>query len=76
MAESLDLPKGKQRIFAGFTIDKQGFVTDVKARASHEKLEEEVIRVINLLPQFIPGEKEGEKSRELDPFSSQQEDCI
>lgn len=61
MAEALDLPEGQQKIYGAFTIDKQGFAKDIKARAPHDKLIEEFIRVINLLPQFIPGEAKGEK---------------
>ena len=61
LAATLDLPDGQQKIFGAFTIDKQGFVTDAKARAPHKKLEEEFVRVINLLPQFIPGETKGKK---------------
>ncbi|WP_439151309.1 energy transducer TonB [Winogradskyella sp.] len=61
ITETLGLTDGQQRIFAAFTIDKQGFVKDVKARAAHPKLEEEIIRVIKMFPQFIPGEHQGKK---------------
>jgi len=61
MAEALDLPAGKQRIFVNFKIDKRGEIKDLKARASHKKLEKEALRVIKLLPDFIPGENNGEK---------------
>ena len=61
MAEALDLPAGKQRIFVNFEIDKRGKIKDLKARATHKKLEEEALRVIKLLPDFIPGENNGEK---------------
>ena len=46
MAEALDLPAGKQRIFVNFKIDKRGKIKDLKARATHKKLEEEALRVI------------------------------
>ena len=44
-----------------FEIDKRGKIKDLKARATHKKLEEEALRVIKLLPDFIPGENNGEK---------------
>jgi predicted CopG family antitoxin len=61
MTQSLGLPDGQQKILAAFTIDKDGIIKKVKSRASHPRLEEEAERVINLLPQFIPGEHKGEK---------------
>lgn len=61
MAASLDLPAGRQRIFVNFKIDKRGKVKGLEARASHKTLEKEALRVIKLLPDFIPGEKNGEK---------------
>jgi hypothetical protein len=60
LASTLDLSDSRQKIFGAFTIDKQGFVKNVKARGSHPKLEEEAERVLNLLPQFVPGEHKGE----------------
>jgi bla regulator protein BlaR1 len=59
IADSLGI-KGKQRIFVQFKIDITGKVRDVKARASHNELEKEAQRVINLLPRFIPGRQKGE----------------
>ena len=50
---------GRQRINVIFKIDKEGYVTGVRARAPHPKLEEEAIRVIKTLPQFIPGKQKG-----------------
>ncbi|MBP0902605.1 energy transducer TonB [Mariniflexile gromovii] len=46
--------KGRQIIRTQFKIDKKGNITDIKIRAPHIKLEEEAIRVLKLLPQFIP----------------------
>jgi Gram-negative bacterial TonB protein C-terminal len=51
--------KGKQKILAKFTINKSGDVTDIKIRAPHPQLEKESLRVIKLLPQFIPGKQRG-----------------
>ncbi|WP_299521060.1 M56 family metallopeptidase [Winogradskyella sp.] len=57
---TLNLPDGKQRIFASFTINKEGFVKQVKVRAAHPKLEEEAKRAIDLLPKFVPGQHKGD----------------
>jgi len=59
LAISLALPAGKQRIFTQFVIDKKGNITNIKVRGSHLKLEEEVVRVLKLLPQFTPGMQDG-----------------
>ena len=53
--------EGRQRIYVGFKIGKDGNVHSAFARAYHPKLEDEAKRVVNALPQFIPGEQEGEK---------------
>lgn len=45
----------KKRIFARFLIDADGNVTRIQARAASKVLEEEAMRVLSLLPQFIPG---------------------
>lgn len=54
----LDL-KGRQRINVQFKIDENGGIIDIKVRAPHKKLEDEAIRVIKLLPQFIPAKQSG-----------------
>ncbi|MBU2927925.1 energy transducer TonB [Winogradskyella psychrotolerans] len=57
IAKNLGL-KGKQRIFTQFKIDKNGDVKDVKVRKSlHPELENEAIRVLNLLPKFKPAKQ-------------------
>ncbi|MET2983786.1 energy transducer TonB [Aureibaculum conchae] len=56
IAEGLDL-KGKQRITALFTIDINGLVTDIQIRAPHKRLEKEALRVIQKLPEMIPGKQ-------------------
>ncbi|WP_460217708.1 energy transducer TonB [Psychroserpens sp. MEBiC05023] len=58
IADSLSLT-GKQRIMVAFKIDKQGYVTGVRARAPHPKLELEAKRVVESLPQFVPGKHKG-----------------
>lgn len=52
---------GMQRINVMFSIDKQGHVTNLKARAPHNKLEEEAKRVVAKLPRMTPG-KQGNKA--------------
>lgn len=61
IAEELGLPAGRKRILSQFKIDKSGKVIEVRVRGPHEALEEELKRVIELLPEFIPGEQKGEK---------------
>ena len=61
LPNSLGLDPGKKRVFIAFKIDKEGAVVDVKARAPHPKIKNEVIRVISILPKMIPGEHEGKK---------------
>ena len=60
VAGNADL-EGKQRIFVQFKIDKNGEVTNVKARAPHPDLEAEALRVVNKIPQMQPGEHRGKK---------------
>ena len=56
---NLGLSKRKYKIFTQFTIDKDGHVIDIKVRAPHSKIKEEVYKMIQKLPQFIPGEQSG-----------------
>ena len=56
IAEGLHLT-GKQRIFAMFTIDKYGMVNDITISAPHKRLEKEALRVIQKLPEMIPGKQ-------------------
>ena len=46
---------GRQRISVIFKIDRSGNISGVRARAPHPQLEDETIRVINLLPKMKPG---------------------
>lgn len=61
LANNLGLEKGVKRIFVSFKIDVNGDVVDVRARAPHKDLEEEAIRVINLLPKMTPGTDKGKQ---------------
>jgi len=51
--------EGKQRISVIFKIDKNGNITNVRARAPHPGLEKEAKRVIGLLPKMQPGKQRG-----------------
>ncbi|WP_299105663.1 M56 family metallopeptidase [uncultured Winogradskyella sp.] len=55
-----NLPAGKKRIYAHFTIDKLGNVTSVKTKSKFPVLDEEAKRVVELLPQFTPAKSKGE----------------
>jgi len=59
LANELGLKSGKNKILTQFVIDKEGKVTDVKIRAPHARLKKETQRIINKIPVFTPGEKNG-----------------
>ncbi len=50
---------GIQRINVYFEIDKQGNITNIKARGKHKSLEKEARRVAKLLPKMSPAMKNG-----------------
>lgn len=50
---------GQQKIYVIFKIDKEGKVINVDARAPHQELAYEAIRVVNQLPQMQPGYQRG-----------------
>ena len=51
--------EGRQRINVIFKIDKNGNITNIRARAPHPGLEKEAKRVIGLLPKMKPGKQRG-----------------
>mgnify|MGYP003674446661 CR=1 FL=1 len=60
LAQNLGLEPGITRISAIFKISTLGTITDIKVRAEHILLEEETIRVLNLIPKFTaPGRFRG-----------------
>ena len=60
LASDLGLVPGSiQKIYVVFKIDKNGNITDINARAPHKKLQDEAIRVVNLLPKMIAGRQRG-----------------
>jgi bla regulator protein BlaR1 len=58
LAGSLGL-QGRLRISVFFKIDEDGNVISIKARAPHEALQEEAKRVMDKLPQMVPGKHNG-----------------
>ena len=61
LPKNLGLSKGKKRVFIGFKIDKHGAIVDVKVKAPHKDIKNEVIAVMSSLPKMIPGELESGK---------------
>jgi len=59
LSKNIGVDPGVKRIFVMFSIDKDGNVDTVRARAPHKKLHDEAIRVINALPKMIPGKMKG-----------------
>ncbi len=53
--KKLGLSAGKQRVWAQFTIDSTGNVTNIVAKGPHKKLEQHTVEILKQLPQFIPG---------------------
>lgn len=53
----LDLKEGKHKINTQFVIDKNGFVKDIKVITPNLYLKKMVIKMIQKLPQFIPGKQ-------------------
>ncbi len=61
MPKTLGLEPGRKRVFVAFKIDKEGNVVDVKVRAPHQEIENEVLNVMNSLPKMTPGKHQEKK---------------
>ena len=59
LPQELGLSPGKKKVFVLFKIDKDGNISDARARGPHKRLEKEAIRVVNLLPKMTPGKQRG-----------------
>jgi hypothetical protein len=59
LPNKLGLSKGRKRIFIGFKIDKEGDIVNIKVRAPHIVIKNEVIRVMKQLPKVSPGAERG-----------------
>jgi len=55
-----DLEPKRYRVSVQFKIDNTGNVADIKTRGPSLELENEARRVIESLPQFVPGEQDGQ----------------
>ena len=55
----LNLEPGKKKVYVQFKISKEGFIVDVRARGPHKEIEMEGIRVVESLPNMIPGKQKG-----------------
>ena len=62
LPNQLGLSSGRKKVYIQFKIDKDGNIVDIKAKAPHEDIKNEVISVMSSLPKMIPGElKDGQK---------------
>lgn len=52
--KKLRLDPGNHRVFINFKIDKEGNLKDISCRAPHEKIKDEVIRIMEKLPNVQP----------------------
>jgi protein TonB len=59
LSKDLGLSPGKKRVYVIFKIDKEGHISDARARGPHKRLEKEALRVINKLPTLTPGKQRG-----------------
>lgn len=50
-------PDAVHKVYVSFKIDKTGEITDVKARATNSDMEKEGTRVVEKLPNMIPGKQ-------------------
>ena len=61
IAKKLNLePGSNHKISVIFTVDKDGNITKVKARAAYPELEVEAIRIVSELPKMEPAIRNGE----------------
>jgi hypothetical protein len=55
LPNELGLFPGRKRVFIGFEIDTEGNITNIKAKAPHPRIKQEVIKVMQTMPRVIPG---------------------
>lgn len=52
------------KVYIQFVVEKDGSLTDIEVvKGAHELLDKEALRVVKSMPNWIPGELEGEKVR-------------
>jgi protein TonB len=59
LPNELGLEPGIKRMYVLFLINKEGKIENIRAKAPHPRLQEELVRVIKLLPRMVPGEQDG-----------------
>jgi hypothetical protein len=59
LPNQLGLSKGRKRVYIAFKIDKSGDIIDIKVRAPHIRIEEEVKKVMQQMPRVKPGYQSG-----------------
>ncbi|WP_299063414.1 energy transducer TonB [uncultured Polaribacter sp.] len=59
LANELGLSPGRKRLFVLFTINREGGISNIKARGPHPRLEKEVAEIIGSLPKITPGKQRG-----------------
>jgi protein TonB len=59
LIQDLGLSPGNMRIFVQFKVGKDGKIVDVVVKAPHKSLQNEAIRVVDLLPEMRPGKQRG-----------------
>lgn len=59
LGNELGLTAGKKSIYVVFTVDKNGEITNIKARGPHPILEKEVVQITQSLPKMKPGKQHG-----------------
>ena len=57
--QNLGLTERKYKVFTQFVIDKTGNIIDIRVRAPHPELKIKIIKILEKLPQFIPGKQGG-----------------
>jgi len=63
LAKELGLSAGKKRIIVLFRVGTKGEITDIRARAPHPRIQQEVVGIIQKLPQMTPGSQRGKPVR-------------
>ncbi|MCF6347971.1 MAG: M56 family metallopeptidase [Flavobacteriaceae bacterium] len=61
VATQLGLASDEKKVYVQFKIDKNGIITETRARGPHKALEREALKTIKGLPKMQPGEHNGKK---------------
>ena len=61
LPNKLGLSRGRKRVFIAFKINKFGKISDIKVKAPHPKIKEEVIAVMKKLPKVKPAVQSNKK---------------